>query len=273
MGFPKFLFWFLLKEHCNTGFIWAMWGDAGVLTQLAELRDMRGRQGKLWILRMHIRPFYPTLCLHWQRFSLSCPITLCLLGSAVLWRAHWYLVHVESALIQWMTSPASVSPAGMNDDQHKGIKIIPQFLNLFNPLLCIPLGSLPSLGASSSSFRRILSFSSESCWTVEPLCSCLVADEVWFSRGTQPTTEWFDSVSLVCWRHCSELCLRRRPLCSQGILDLLLHPREQEKEEKMVHKISITLKSRNICWSLRVRLEVVFTSKKLASCLFRPSAK
>lgn len=33
----------------------------------------------------------------------------------------------------------------------------------------------------------------------------------------------------------------------------------------MVHKISITLKSRNICWSLQVTLEVVFTSLELAS--------
>lgn len=115
-----------------------------------------------------------------------------------------------------MTSPASVSPAVMNDDQHKGIKIIPYLPNLFNPLLCISLGFLPSLGGSSSSFRRILSFSSENCWTVEPLCSCLVAEDVWFSRGTQPTTEWFDSVSLICWRHCSEVCLRRRPLRFPG---------------------------------------------------------
>lgn len=41
---------------------------------------------------------------------------------------------------------------------------------------------------------------------------------------------------------------------SEGILGLLLPPWEQEKEEKMVHKISITLKSRNICWRLQVRL-------------------
>lgn len=111
-----------------------------------------------------------------------------------------------------MTSSASVSPAVMNDDQHKGIKIIPRFPNLFNLLLCIPVGSLPSLGASSSAFRRILSFSSESCLIVEPLCSYLVAYGVWFSRGTQPTTEWVVSVSLICWRHCSEVSLRRRPL-------------------------------------------------------------
>lgn len=156
-------------------------------------RNMRGRQGKCGFSGCTSDPVIPH-CLHWQRLSLSLSQHSVFLGRSCLVMSTLVPctrgISPSSAVTQWMTSPASVSPAVMNDDQHKDVKIIPQFPNLFNPLFYMPLGSLPSLGASSSSFRRVLSFPSESCWTVEPLSRFLVGNAVWFSRGTQPTDCW-----------------------------------------------------------------------------------
>lgn len=154
----------------------------------------------------------------------------------------------------------------------QSIKIMQQFPNLFNPLLCVPLGSLPSLGATSSPFRRhfeLLQWKLLDKWNLYATIRLQMMSDSPDEPNPQPSglSPWSaGDTALKCvlgGDHC----------VSKGILGLLLPPREQEKEEKMVHKISITLKSRNICWRLQVRLELVFTSKKLASSLFRPSAK
>lgn len=158
--------------------------------------------------------------------------------------------------------------------KNKGIKIMLQFPNLFNPLLCVPLGSLPSLGATSPPFRRHFELLQ---WKLLDKCNLYAA--VWLQMMSGSPAEpnpQLSGLTLSPWSagDTALKCVLGGDHCvSNGILGLLLPPREQEKEEKMVHKISITLKSRNICWRLQARLEVVFTSKKLASSLFRPSVK
>lgn len=140
---PTFV-WFLLKEHYNMHGLFEQSGEMPVFcTQLGEPRDMRVWQGKMWILSMHIRPFYSVLCLHWQRFSLSLShhsvFWLVLPGKCCLTMStpapHTRGFSPSAALVQCnfqqMTSRASVSPAVMNaneNPEHKNNAAVPKSL-------------------------------------------------------------------------------------------------------------------------------------------------
>lgn len=245
-GIPQLLFGFCLRNITARPVYLSSRGGAGVCTQLTEPTAMRAWRGEAWILRMYIRPFYSILWLRWEIFPISVPYYLCfgssLRGSAV---SCWALRGLSPGsartrcILQQTTSRASVSPTVTNANQKlEGRKNSVAVAKTFYPPAHL-LGGI----------RR---FSSESCWTSEtfmqlfPRCLILQLSLIrsWVAWLSPWSARDFTLKCILGGDHCA----------SEGILGLMLPPREQE-EEKMVHKISITLKSRNICWRLQVRLE------------------
>lgn len=181
---PSFFFSFCLRSIATQGLFEQSGGMLGFSHSWLSPGTWEGGKGKCEFSGCTSDHFIPHFVRMAKVFFCLCPTTLCFWGSAVLWWAHLYMWNQSQLCSDSVNDFTCLSFSICNKCwPTQGHKNNPTVSKFFNPLLCIPLGSL----ASSSSFRRILSFSSESWWTVEPLCSCLVAHGVWFSRGTQPT--------------------------------------------------------------------------------------